>query len=243
MDFVAGVSHELRNPLTAIQSAGFNLSKGTVKDEEKIRKYGQVISKESRRLTHMVEQVLSYAGIQSSGNQYHLQSLRIEEIVEKVLQDYSSVIEEGGWKVEVEIDEELPSVSGDGRALESCLSNLIDNALKYAAEGKALRLVVGIREDSGKSWVDVSVRDEGPGISGSELRHIFDSFYRGQEQVASPNPGAGLGLALVKRHVEAHGGKVRVFSKIGKGSTFQLSLPIARKHPDLDGAREVNDGS
>lgn len=243
MDFVAGVSHELRNPLTAIQSAGFNLSRGSVREEERIRKYGEIISRESRRLTRMVEQVLSYAGIQESRNQYNLQILRLEEVLEKVLQEYASVFEEQKWDIETQVEEELPSVSADPKALESCLRNLIDNALKYAAEVKSLEVQMISKEESRRRWVEISVQDKGRGIPSSELPHIFEPFYRGADRVASSNPGSGLGLAIVKRHVEAHGGKIRVYSKLAEGSKFLLSLPAVPPTQSSNEAREDKNGS
>ena len=228
MDFVAGISHELRNPLTAIQSAGFNLSKGTVRDEKKIQKYGQIISRESRRLTHMVEQVLSYAGIQSSSRQYDRRPVQLEEIIESVLQEYARVFEDEGWQVTVVIEENLPSLFADAKALRSCLSNLIDNSLKYAAKTRSLVIEANTRQGSRKTWIEVSVQDQGRGIASTELPHIFDPFYRGAEHVASSTPGTGLGLALVKRHVEAHGGTVQVHSSSVEGTRFLLSFPTAK---------------
>ena len=112
-------------------------------------------------------------------------------------------------------------ISGGGTTLR----NLIDNALKYAAEVKRLRVQMISKEESGKPWVEISVRDKSRGIPSSELSRIFEPFYRGADHVASSNPGSGLGLALVKRHVEAHGGKVQVSSSLGEGSNFLLSFP------------------
>jgi two-component system phosphate regulon sensor histidine kinase PhoR len=238
MDFVAGISHELRNPLTAIQSAGFNLSKGTVYEKEKIQKYGRIISKESRRLTHMIEQVLSYAGIQRSARQYDRQSLRLEEVVEEVLRDYSEVLEEEDWEVEVQIEEDLQPLAVDPKALRSCLSNLIDNSLKYAGYTKNLRIEASSEQDAGQSWIHVSVRDKGRGIPGSELPNVFQPFFRGSHHVASPTPGTGLGLAIVKSHVEAHGGKVRVESKPGFGTEFILSFPTRVSDEKSDGSED-----
>jgi two-component system phosphate regulon sensor histidine kinase PhoR len=234
MDFVAGISHELRNPLTAIQSAGFNLAQGTVHDRNKIQKYGEVISSESRRLTHMVEQVLSYAGLQSSVKQYDWQTVRLEEVLEAVLQEYAHVFQRQNWEIVVDIEEDLSSISGDPKALRSCLSNLIDNSLKYASEGTRLAIALNSRQVSGKNWVELSIQDQGQGIADSDLPNVFDPFYRGTRHVASSKSGSGLGLALVKRHVEAHGGKVNVNSVSGEGTCFVLFFPAAEGSPLLE---------
>jgi signal transduction histidine kinase len=225
MDFVAGISHELRNPLTAIQSAGFNLSKGTIHGGDRIKEYGQLICRESRRLSHMVEQVLSYSAGQRSAESYDLQIVQLEELLESILQEYSKSLEEEDWEVEIQVDEDLPPLSVDPKAFRSCISNLVDNALKYAADSKFLSVKISHRETSGKNWIDVAVRDKGPGIPDSELSQIFQPFRRGTGHVASAKPGTGLGLALVKRHVEAHGGRIHVDSKEGVGTAFLLSFP------------------
>jgi signal transduction histidine kinase len=240
MDFVAGISHELRNPLTAIQSAGYALAKGAVKEEEKIRRYGQIISREGQRLTRMVEQVLSYAGIEQSVKQYDWQIVRMEEVLEMVLQEYVSVFEEEAWEVKVKSDRNLPPLSADPKALKSCLRNLIDNSLKYADEVKILQIEVNSRLDSGRSWIDVSVQDRGRGLSSSEIQRIFEPFYRGADHLASSKPGTGLGLALVERHVKAHGGKVQVFSEPGGGANFLLSFPAATNSEEV---REDENGA
>jgi signal transduction histidine kinase len=232
MDFVAGISHELRNPLTAIQSAGFNLSRGTVHEEEKVEKYGQIISRESRRLTQLVEQVLSYAGIQRSERQYEKQLIHLEEVLESVLQEYSHILDEDGWNVKVQIDEDLPPLSADPKAIRSCVSNLIDNVLKYASEIKSL----WIKASSDKGCVELSVKDRGQGIPQAELSQIFEPFFRGSTHVASVTPGTGLGLALVKSHVDAHGGRVTVESKPGEGSSFTLVLPLPETGGRSNGA-------
>jgi signal transduction histidine kinase len=243
MDFVAGISHELRNPLAALQSAGFNLSQGTVREPGKIRQYGQMISRESRRLSQMVEQVLSYAGIENSGVRYTRQFLQLEEVLEAVLKEYGPIFEQEEWKVKVTIGEKLPAVYGDRKAFESCFRNLLDNALKYASEGQYLELQVGSAERAGKRRVEIEIQDRGNGIPTAELASIFDPFYRGRDQVASTTPGAGLGLALVRRHVEAHGGTIQAYSAAGKGSRFVLSLPIADRSEGTNQPEEKNHGS
>lgn len=127
MEFVAGVSHELRSPLAVIQSAGSNLSRGVIGDARRTQQYGTLIQKEARRLSHMVEQILGYAGIQSGREQYDFRRLEIPPLVDRVLSHFSQAFEEGSWVVEKEIPEDLPPVWGDARALEGCLRNLVED--------------------------------------------------------------------------------------------------------------------
>jgi signal transduction histidine kinase len=225
MEFVAGVSHELRTPLTVIQSTSYNLSKGMIQDPQRVRKYGMVIQGEARRLINQVERMLSFAGIQSGRKLYDFRSLDVKEIVERALNEYAPAFEEDGWSVEKDFDEELPRVLGDAQSLESAVKNLLENALKYAAQGKWLR--VGARAGRSKKGaeIQITVADHGPGIAPSDLPHIFNPFYRGQGVLTSSTGGAGLGLNLVERHLRAHHGHVTVKSSPNDGTAFTLHLP------------------
>ena len=140
MEFVAGVTHELCTPLTAIQSAGFNLSSGRVNDAERVKQYGTMIHTEGRRLADLIDQVLSYAHIEANGKSgdsaYNFQSLQVEEVIEQALQEYQS--EFAPWGIEKSIEADLPPIKADAKVLGSALKNLLQNALKYAEQGKGL---------------------------------------------------------------------------------------------------------
>lgn len=225
MEFVAGITHELRTPLAVIQSAGFNLSKGLVEDSDRTQQYGTMIQKESRRLSDMIEQILSYAGIQSGRRQYEFKPTQIPELVTRALAAYSAAFQEAGWQVQTHIGENLPPVLADAQSLESTIKNLFANALRYASQGKWLRISVQATRSQKETEVQVTVEDRGPGIDPGDLPHIFDPFYRGQKLVGSSIPGAGLGLSLVHRHLKAHGGRVTFKTSQGKGAAFTLHLP------------------
>ncbi len=224
MEFVAGISHELRTPLSVIQSAGFNLSHGVAVQSEKIQQYGTVIQTESKRLSDMLEQILNYAGIQSGGEHYQFQLTEVSPLLQKLLSEYQKTFEDKGWTVEQNIDEGLPPVLADIRALESAIRNLIENALKYASAGKWLRLTAATAHS--RKEVVVTVADRGPGIDPADLPHIFEPFYRGKKVLASSVPGAGLGLSLLQRYLKAHGGSVKLTNSPGGGASFTLYLPV-----------------
>jgi len=222
MEFVAGVSHELRTPLAVIQSTSFNLARGTVTDANRVQQYGAAIQTEVRRLAAQVEQMLGFAGILSGRKLYDLRPVDAAEIVRHTLGEFTPLLDEQGWQVETHIADDLPLAVADVQALESALKNLIQNAMKYAAEGKWL----GVRvEAESANRVTITIADHGAGIDPADLPHIFQPFYRGKKVLASPVSGAGLGLSLVERHIRAMRGRVTVISSAQNGTAFTLHLP------------------
>jgi len=235
MEFVAGVSHELRTPLTVIQSTSYNLSNGVIQDPQRVRKYGDVIQGEARRLINQVERMLSFAGIQSGRKLYDLRPVNVALTVERALAEYATVFEEGDWQVEKDLEEDLPQILADAQTLESAVNNLLENALKYASQGKWLSVSArAAKNKKGTAEVRITVADHGPGIAQADLPHIFEPFYRGQGVLTSSTGGAGLGLNLVERHLRAHRGYVTVKSTPKDGTAFTLHLPA------LDAAGSVD---
>src|SRR4029079_1190093 len=135
MEFVAAVSHELRTPLAVIRSAGENLADGVVRDDAQIRKYGDLVKNEGRRLTEMVEQILEFAGIQSGQRGFALRPVAIAPMLHDLVQSSRSLIEAAHIEVEYAIDERLPPVLGDEMALRRVFQNLLANAIKYGERG------------------------------------------------------------------------------------------------------------
>jgi signal transduction histidine kinase len=225
MEFVAGISHELRTPLAVIESAAFNLANRKVEDPNRVQQYGEVIQTEGRRLSGLVEQTLAYSGVQDGRQRYEFKPTRILDVVNEALAEYDPLFSKMGWQVEKVIETSLPPVSADGPVLKSVVKNVIGNALKYAAEGKWLRITARAVEGWRGTEVQLAIADHGPGIDPADLPHIFEPFYRGHKVVASSVPGAGLGLSLVDRHMQAHSGRVSVRSTNGSGAEFALHLP------------------
>jgi len=223
MEFVAAVSHELRTPLAVIRSAADNLADGVVADQSQIRKYGELVRGEGRRLTEMVEQILEFAGIQSGQRGLMLQPVSVEQLLREVVAASGSLIDSAGLEVEFDLAEKLPPVRADEPALRRVFQNLIGNAIKYGAAGRW----IGLRARPQGSEVIVTVEDRGIGIAPADQAHIFEPFYRAPPAIAAQIQGAGLGLSLVQRIVEAHGGTVEVRSAEGSGSQFIVHLPVA----------------
>jgi signal transduction histidine kinase len=225
LEFVAGVSHELRTPLAVIRSAGENLADGVVADPKQIKRYGEVIAGEGRRLTHMVEQIMEFAGFESGRATLDVRPVAPGGLVEEALSASAPQVQEHHATIERTGAAELPVVLVDGGAVSRSLQNLIVNALKYG--GTPPRLVVDVRPgDPSRREVDVTVSDNGTGIAARDLPHIFEPFYRGADARARQVHGSGLGLSLVKRIMDEMGGRVTVRTD-AKGSAFTLHLPIA----------------
>jgi signal transduction histidine kinase len=227
VEFVATVSHELRTPLAVIRSAAENLADGVVDDEQRIRRYGEVMRTEGRRLSEMVEQVLEFSGIQSGQRGFILRPIAIAPLVRDIVSSSSSLIEEAGLTVELDLPEDLPPVLGDEPALRRVFQNLIDNAIKYGASGGWMKVTAR----PSRSDVLIGVADRGIGIEPAEQARIFQPFYRAADVVAAQMQGAGLGLSLVQRIVAAHGGRVTVKSEPRHGSEFTVQLPVAGDQP------------
>ena len=227
MEFVAGVSHELRTPVAVIRSAAENLSHGVVDSGDRVKRYGQLLETEARRLGEMVERVLQYAGIESGLATGARVPVAPTEIIEGAIESSLTLLGSEDITIERNFIPNPPTVVGDAAALRSAIQNLIANAVKYGGNDRW----VGIRVEHGRQrrrpevWITIS--DHGSGIPASELPHIFDPFYRGADAVARQVHGNGLGLSLVRQIVAAHGGRVTVTTRAGAGSSFTIALPSA----------------
>ncbi len=229
VEFVAGVSHELRTPLSVINSAAENLSDGVVTDPAQIRRYGALIAGEGRRLNEMVEQVMTFAGLQAGLILGDRRTVGVDDLIDRALQASAGIIAQRQVQVERQVAPDLPAIDVDAAAIQRSLQNLIENAVKYSDGSPWLRVTAEPDGDGG--GVAIGVEDHGLGIAVDEQRHIFEPFYRGPQVLASSVRGSGLGLSLVKRIVEAHGGVVTVKSAPGKGSRFVGHLPAGGERP------------
>ncbi len=232
MDFVATISHELRTPLAVIRSAAQNLSAGVVSDLGRARRYGELIEDEGRRLTEMVEQVLEYARITGDKPLAARQSVNIAELARDVTRSCQPLCDEAGVALDVTADPaDPPVVAGDQAALRRALHNLIGNALKHGADGRWIGLKVEKATARRRKEVLLTVSDRGRGIDTADIGHVFEPFYRGRRAIDEQVHGNGLGLSLVRRVVEAHGGSVTVESAPGRGTAFIMRLPASEAEP------------
>jgi signal transduction histidine kinase len=228
MDFVAGVSHELRTPLSVIHTAAYNLKGGVTSNPAQVERYGALIHQESGRLKQMVEQVLRFSKAQAGHVVQEPGPVWMESVIADALEAGNAAIQSVHCTVETHIENGLPLILGDPAALEHALGNLISNAVKYGTAGGGWIGVFANRVvERGRVWVEVRVADHGPGIPADEQAHLFDPFFRGRRAQEDQVHGTGLGLNLVRKIVEAHGGTVRVRSEPGKGAEFIVRIPAA----------------
>jgi signal transduction histidine kinase len=226
-DFVAAVSHEFRTPLTSMRHLLDLLVTRGIRDEDRKAEYYRLLSGETDRLQRMVETLLSFGRIDAAAHVWTLEPLTVEEMVEGVVGDFRREV--GERPLVIEIDPGLPSIRGDRDALERAVWNLLENAAKYSPGESPIRLFA--RHDG--EAVVIGVEDRGIGIPVSEQQRVFQKFVRGDEAKRAGIRGVGVGLALVKRIAEAHGGRVHVTSEVGAGSTFTLVLPAVNSQPPV----------
>jgi signal transduction histidine kinase len=222
LDFVSAVSHEFRTPLAVIYSAGENLTDGVVSSGNQVALYGNLIKREGKKLSAMVEQILEFAGARSGQRKYDFRETDVPGVVEKAVSECHNLISDKGFAVETEIEENLPKISADATALSYTIQNLITNAVKYSNGNKWIKVSAA----SGGGQIKIAVEDRGIGISPKDLSNIFTPFFRAKTVVDAQIHGNGLGLSLVKQTVEAHGGKILVDTKAGEGSRFTICLPL-----------------
>ena len=224
MDFVASVSHELRTPLTTIFAAAENIKDGVIREKSDLEDYGSMLMGKSRQLMDHVDRIMLFASVRSGKVRYNIRHLRVAEILQRVRSGLANLLIEQGFVIEESLDPDLPCVLGDQLAVCSCLENLITNAIKYGGGDRRIRIRASLRHGEGGAKVAISVQDNGMGIHSSELKRIFEPFYRTPEATQAHIPGTGLGLFVSKHSAEAMGGGISVQSDVGVGSIFTLHL-------------------
>ncbi|MCA2977563.1 MAG: two-component sensor histidine kinase [Myxococcaceae bacterium] len=222
-DFVSLVSHELRTPLTSIRMFIDMLAMGRVKDPAEMQTVLDLLSRETSRLSTMIETVLDFSRLESGKKQYDKQPVPVQAVVDAAVAAFRAQRVGATMTFTVEAEPNLPTLRLDKDALAGAVLNLLQNAFKYTEADKRITL----RAKQAGPEVVLEVEDNGVGVPRREQRRIFDRFYRVDSLLTRQTEGTGLGLSIAQRIVEAHGGRISLDSAPGKGSTFRVHLPLA----------------
>lgn len=222
--FVYGVSHELRTPISVIRSAGENLADGVITDMDQQKQYGRLIRDEGRRLSTMVENILSFSSLQNGKTTLNLKAARIIDILEKCINTRSGSNDLPEPDIKIESDSNVPLVKVDCNSIKIAFSNIIENCIKYSPYDSSI--LIQIRYESSDNQLVIYFEDHGRGIDAEDLPYIFDPFFRGKNTEEQRTSGNGIGLSLVNNIIKKHGGKIEVNSQRHEGTTVSIILPV-----------------
>ena len=221
-EFIANASHELRTPLTSVQMGVHLLLEGAAGDlNDKQTEVLSACREDCERLDKLMRDLLDLSRIEAGESQPDLNTVKTREFIVSVTEDLRPRVESKGLAFNVLISVGIPDVFIDGSQIERVLANLVLNAIRYTKQGE-----IRIAAEPRGGYVAISVSDTGTGIPQEYLPHIFEKFV---QVPGTATGGAGLGLAISRLIVEAHGGQISVQSEVGLGSTFTFTLPVIRK--------------
>jgi signal transduction histidine kinase len=222
-EFVANVSHELKTPLTSIQGFAQAIQDGTANDPEARQQAAAIIQAEAGRMHRMVLDLLDLARMDAGTFDLQRSAVDLAAVLRNVVEKFAP--QAGAARVRLGIEAaDLPAITGDGDRLAQVFTNLVDNAIKYTPEGGQ----VNLRAAGAGEQVSVEITDSGSGMPAEAIPHLFDRFYRADpSRQGGRKGGAGLGLAIAREIVLAHGGTISVRSALGEGSTFTVCLPLS----------------
>lgn len=219
-DFVANVSHELRTPLATLKALVETLREGALEDPQAARRFLERMEGELDRLDRIVGELLELARIESGRIPLQMAQVTVAEVVGPPVEELRPLAERAGLRLTVSLPSDLPPVLVDVDGIRRVVANLVHNAIQFTPSGE-----VTVRAERVGDEVIISVQDTGVGIAPEELPRVFERFYKAR---GSRSGGAGLGLAIAKHIVLAHGGRIWAESVPGQGSTFSVALPVQR---------------
>jgi two-component system phosphate regulon sensor histidine kinase PhoR len=232
-DFVANVSHELRTPLSILRGYIETLRDDPDTPPEDSSRILEVMDRHCKRLGRLVDDLLTLAQLESGRSNLRLSEIELPRLLADVVRDWEKKIAEKKLTVIVDAPAGLPVLRADEARLQEVLSNLIDNAVKYAPENGKISLAAAQRDHQ----IVLSVSDNGFGIASDDLPRIFERFYRVDKARSRALGGTGLGLSIVKHIAQLHGGRVEAESAVGKGTTIRVVLPVQR--PGIAGVAQT----
>jgi signal transduction histidine kinase len=231
-DFVSAVSHEFRSPLTTLRGITELLANDRLADEARKRQSYVFLERETGRLQRLVEDLLDFGRMESGRKQYRIAPYDVFGVVRTAVTEFREEALASGFQVEMDLDAHAATIEADEEELRRAIRNLLENAVKYSPECRT----VWVEGRLNHRQVAISVRDRGMGIEPREQRQVFRKFVRGAAAKKAGIKGTGIGLSMVRQIVDACGGKIRLESAPGEGSTFTILLPLA----PLAGAGETH---
>jgi two-component system phosphate regulon sensor histidine kinase PhoR len=229
-DFINNMTHEFKTPLATISLAVDAMrNEKVVHDSEKSAYFSGIIKEENRRMNKQVETILQAALIDRQELQLKLQPLHVNEVIRRVMDNFKLQLEDIHANVVLQLDEGYDMAYADEVHFTNLISNLIDNAIKYSRDKLTIRVQT---YRSGKN-ISIRVEDNGIGMTKETQRRIFEKFYRAHTGNVHNVKGFGLGLSYVKSVVDAHNGRIKVESTVGKGTAFILEIPLIRQEKGL----------
>ena len=220
-EFVSNVSHELRSPLASVRAMVETLEGGALRDPDVALDFLGRIESDIQRMTTLVDELLELSRLESGQMPVHLAPLSVSEVAGEIVARFEGSAAAAGVKMGIDLPPDLPYVMAETGKLDQILTNLLENALRFTPEGGR----VDVSASTGRRWVKLTVSDTGIGIPSEHLPHVFERFYKVDR--SRRDGGAGLGLAIAKHLVQAHGGDISVSSTEGQGSSFDLTLQRA----------------
>lgn len=219
-EMVAAVSHDLRTPLTAIRAMLEALSDGVVDDPETVRRYHETMRGQVEHLSRLIDDLFELSQIESGGQHLALHNVSLPAIVSDAVESFAMRAESCSIRLELGDGPDI-TVEAEPNKLARVINNLIENAVRYAPAQTAVDVVV----KRAGTQASVSIRDRGDGIDPADMPHLFDRFYRGEKSRSREYGGAGLGLAIARGIVEAHGGTITARNADGGGAIFTFTIP------------------
>jgi two-component system, OmpR family, phosphate regulon sensor histidine kinase PhoR len=221
-DFINNMTHEFKTPIATISLATDSItSPSIITNTDKIKRFVDIIRQENKRMNAQVERVLQIAQLDKQDFQLKLGELNLHELIQQAVDNFSLQVDKREGTLRTELLAERPVVEGDMTHIASVIQNLLDNANKYSPEKPDITL----RTRNVPNGVEITVQDQGLGISKETRKHIFDKFYRVHTGDVHDVKGFGLGLSYVKAILDAHKGQIDLKSELGKGSSFIVTFP------------------